>query len=399
MMTFILEGEHFSHLNEVANIENLEKVIKQLFQTEFGIDYTDNQYRKLDRFRNKQGLFKYVQGLRTLRNDDLICHFSTFMKSVLESPDGKILFLEERYDQDKVPHLAIVFQGRQALEREWRKGTEKMSISKIDFSSFARSKKKTIQERMKLSILTHHHLSKNAPVLFPLLFACLLNRKESGVATNPFEKAAIDLFNSSNENELKALEELAKHPSGQEFDNDVQGWLKAAKRDSMIGDFVVVDTDDPFDLFAMGDEVNTCQRTDGQPDLNQGLLGYLLNGYNRLIAIKDEEGRIVARSLLRLLYNKRANKPVLFLDSFYSRNNHEDLEKIIKALALERAKKMKLTLLSGENHFNSYGENVSCFGGAAPEYIDSFGRVRQGPFCISDTFVLYEPKELSCILS
>ena len=68
--------------------------------------------------------------------------------------------------------------------------------------------------------------------------------------------------------------------------------------------YTIGESDDPEDLLQIGTEVtNSCQTLDGDPRLNKSLLGYILHGDVRPIVIK-QDGRIVARSLLRLLWDE-----------------------------------------------------------------------------------------------
>jgi len=49
--------------------------------------------------------------------------------------------------------------------------------------------------------------------------------------------------------------------------------------------------------------------------LNKMSYSYLIDGKNRLLAIKDDKGHIKARSIIRLLWD--GEKPVLFLEKIY----------------------------------------------------------------------------------
>ena len=50
------------------------------------------------------------------------------------------------------------------------------------------------------------------------------------------------------------------------------------------------------------------------PNLNKGLLGYLVDGKNRLIAIKEGD-KMIARCMLRLLWD--GEQPVIYREVFY----------------------------------------------------------------------------------
>lgn len=171
-----------------------------------------------------------------------------------------------------------------------------------------------------------------------------------------------------------ALEDLAKDEASlskvssvlQDFEiaNDLQGLFKQL---SGMKKVQVVDTDDWMDLFLCGTEVQgSCQRVDGSANLNQCLLAYILDGKNRLIAVKDaQSGEIQARAILRLLFCE--DKPVLFLEEIYPAVCPPAFQDKIMECAKQRADSLGLDLyVAGEK-----SELVS-LGSIAPfEYFDS----------------------------
>ena len=76
---------------------------------------------------------------------------------------------------------------------------------------------------------------------------------------------------------------------------------------SLTQNLIATDTDDPHLLLHCGKDVNSCLRWDG--DLHEcfGLLGCLLNGQTRLLAVVNDEGRICSRAIMRLLLGKRSS--------------------------------------------------------------------------------------------
>ena len=165
-----------------------------------------------------------------------------------------------------------------------------------------------------------------------------------------------------------------------EFAKDVEGLLKA-KQTSF--DLKVVITDDPIDLLLCGTDVMvSCQRLDGSPNQNKGLLGYLMDGKNRLLAIKEGKGKIVARSILRLLWD--GERPVLYRDRFYPDNIDSRHLKALNEAALELAKKLRIPLTSAAEGV-SYGKTLHSLGSSAPyEYCDGGGGMQKGPYTIDD---------------
>lgn len=149
---------------------------------------------------------------------------------------------------------------------------------------------------------------------------------------------------------------------------------------------VVVDTDDPQDLFLCGTEIfGSCQRTDGHPNMNKGLIAYILDGKNRLIAVKNKKsGKIRSRCLLRLLLDEETKKPVLFQELIYSNSNlyMKELNDVAKA----KAQDLQVTLYSrnSDHSFQDCTRAITSLGNSlAYEYVDAAkGNINNGRFTI-----------------
>jgi hypothetical protein len=135
---------------------------------------------------------------------------------------------------------------------------------------------------------------------------------------------------------------------------------------------VAIDSENPIDLLFAGSEVvGSCQAIDGDPEINQGLLGYLLDGKIRMITLKTKKGdkeKIIGRALLKLLWD--GEKPVLFLERLYV-NRHDPIYKnTIVEMAERKAKSLGVDLvITGAPHPPLY----SLGGPAAFEYSDAAG--------------------------
>ncbi|MBA3602599.1 MAG: hypothetical protein H0W50_02940 [Parachlamydiaceae bacterium] len=89
------------------------------------------------------------------------------------------------------------------------------------------------------------------------------------------------------------------------FAHDIKGKINEKALSMAIGNNVVIEMDDPIDILLCGTEVDgSCQRVDGDANLNKGLLGYSMDGKIKILAIKSAEGplgKINARCLLKVL--------------------------------------------------------------------------------------------------
>lgn len=156
-------------------------------------------------------------------------------------------------------------------------------------------------------------------------------------------------------------------------------------KDNPLGDddrIDIIDTDEAEDILLCGDEVlGSCQRLNGNPNLNKGLLGYLLNGQTRMVAVKDHgTGKILGRCLLRLLWDETHEKPALFQERCYFGNvaDVNRIETLLDRMCSRRAAAMDCQLYKTDMH-----PKLTSLGGTAPfEYIDNqrIGIITDGKF-------------------
>eukprot|EP00742_Colponemidia_sp_Colp-10_P006256 GILJ01006703.1.p1 GENE.GILJ01006703.1~~GILJ01006703.1.p1 ORF type:complete len:1596 (+),score=316.84 GILJ01006703.1:423-4790(+) len=113
-------------------------------------------------------------------------------------------------------------------------------------------------------------------------------------------------------------------------------------------------TDDPLSLFLIGEYSDgSCQRISSDREYNVGLLGYVVNGNTKLIALdQDPETKIFkGRAAIRLLHYKSVessqDEPILVLESPYRglyKGKDMDLEELQRKL-LNRAKLIQAAFL------------------------------------------------------
>ncbi len=112
--------------------------------------------------------------------------------------------------------------------------------------------------------------------------------------------------------------------------------------------FTVIDTDAAEDLFLCGTEVaDSCLTIHNPSHYNKPLMGYVLDGKYRMLAIKYKDGRLMGRRMLRLLWDEQKKQPVLYLEHFYQNPGiPEKYKQALVELALQKAKQMNCVLVS-----------------------------------------------------
>lgn len=164
--------------------------------------------------------------------------------------------------------------------------------------------------------------------------------------------------------------------------------------DSSLSNLTVEETDDFVDLFSCGTEVlGSCQTVDGNVKLNKCLLAYVQDGKNRLVTIKDKSGKILARSILRLLIDQATDQPVLFMETIYPKRAPPLYREGLLALAKQKAGILNLPLLSKETGSISYPNEIISLGSNVPyEYVDAAEGVTRGKFIIQTALIAYIPR-------
>eukprot|EP01038_Epipyxis_sp_PR26KG_P004544 gene4544-6415_t len=105
----------------------------------------------------------------------------------------------------------------------------------------------------------------------------------------------------------------------------VNEWMEGRTSDGII----LPGFNDPQTIFCMGEDSLTCLSIRArQKGSNRGLLSILLNGNCRVIGVKDLSGRLVARSLVRLLIDEDTNRPVLYVESPYGNGKNDELVEV-----------------------------------------------------------------------
>jgi hypothetical protein len=74
-------------------------------------------------------------------------------------------------------------------------------------------------------------------------------------------------------------------------------------------------------------------------------MDYVLDGKNRLIEVKDPSGKIIARHILRILWDETQQQPVLFLERLYPAIASPEIQKALLSFAKSRAQTLGLPLL------------------------------------------------------
>lgn len=368
-------------------------------------------------------LYIYASKMHALKPHNkriMMKSFLSFIDSVLE---GR--FPESRYDLESNNHLRKIFESRPELFNQWKAPyIATKDIFKNDEQEGVKPIVERLHDSLYRSLVINKHLGNRLEYRFPTLFTFICEREflkdkqslqiaisdlEKNIMENPsddliLEKKILQFLNidinaSSNDVEkvLNDLVETAKE--NRQFCRDINDFIENMKQSSTVTYEILCDSDEWEDLLLMGTEVlESCQHIESTIEYNESVLGALRDGKIKIMVIKDQ-GKIVARSILRALFDRVTQQPVLFMEVSYLRYSDSKLSNLIQKGSIEKAKLMGLPLLkvqdiSDETETDAYPNEIGCdevFGDC--EYIDSVGGIRRRgeEYSIKNCRVLYQP--------
>ena len=337
-------------------------------------------------------------------------------------------FQTTRYTTDNNPHLAEIEQHYLQIFENWKLSVAlKDAELGIKDTGKAIPVEKRVVETLKQAVENQHLGLERQEALFPILDACkgkwelldqplkliaqqlapLLNRRLSTEEIERkkcllLQKAFLELIKNPGELEkklnilkgikIKGLDEDLK-PFYRDLEDGVK-FMHSSGQPKAEG-YKVIDTDDPNHFLLMGTEVlNSCQNVNGSASLNVGLLGYAMDGKHRLALVCDPEGKILARSVLRLLLDAEG-KPVIFQERMYVADANPAYPQLLRKMALKKASLLAIPLVVSPADFEieqakKYPLSIQAKAKPVPfEYVDALGGLRNGPYTISNALHIY----------
>lgn len=365
----------------------LEKAFKKLIPIGGDIPNFESRFKNtFGSFRNPNAIFIYGSLFHSF--PDVASDLARCVEEVLMER-----FPACRYEGS--PHLEIAFQSPE-LKEGWQSN---FAIPLEDILPVSITKNSSIDfhKGLRLSFAQHHAQAENYPFLYAYLSAVnetekisakeKLFQEETSHAHTKLQQLLVQLAEGV-EDPLKIVQEAipllparTDRRFASEFEADIKSYQsqiiaqrELAEQSRPFEGWTIGVTDDICDLFLCGTEVpGSCQRIaiDATPELNKCLLAYVMDGKIKLVAIKGSDGRIQARSILRLLLNEETKQPVLFLERIYPSTTGPLLEAIVQ-IAKTYAQKLNIPLVSTEvGHGNEYGANVESLSGQRFEYVDA----------------------------
>lgn len=381
-LELILSEKLLKLVNESINLEEKKSKLTEIFDNTkleakkklFNQCY-NNQIKNVDELNEK--IKSFVNSFASKENE--------LQRRALVKAAGKEKYLQRVYEpllaqKIQVVLSLLIFDEPQSL-KEFNSTLENVLQSLIfkslpiaEVEDFAEKYLKNFGSRRNPSALPTY-VAKIVSLKDPAALKCLGNFV-CAVLDGNFEKIRNSLDHNPH---LRTIAKASNDP------DLLSKWHQSLPAKKISDSLFLVDSHDPMDLFLCGTEIDSCQSVTGSPFLNKGLLGYTMDGKNRLLAIKDSEGRIAARCLLRILWD--GEKPVLYRDILYPTALPHDHLIALNQMALKKAEILNLDLVANVKDGIPYHKNLISLGGPAPwEYCNlaegTYGIKAEGKFIL-----------------
>lgn len=405
--------------------EILEKTLRNIFCKLMGEievkEFTEKFEKKFTKLRQPLAFITYascLQQLKPSQKSAILPHLKQFFSDVLEDDYSKNRYLRMPGD-----HLSTVFGWKPGFEEIWKKGNKESLINFHGVEKEALTKEFSIKSYLQQKICEDRHLD---PDKFPRISQCLISADYQAIDASmkdwpcpspiaeidKLQKTLITLIDDRNPHDKLKLIDLAISYHFALYKNDNNQFIQDLKdlKDIMVGNkrplkqqdwngWVIEETDHWEDLLLCGTEVSgSCQRINGDCGLNKCLLNYVIDGKNRIVVIKDSSGKIRCREIIRLLWDKISNQPVLFRERTYvSPGITDNLILLMKKMCIQKAEALGVPLvkLSKNSSASMYPNSLYSLNAKAPfEYVDALRCITNGEFEISSnlTEVIYQSK-------
>lgn len=175
--------------------------------------------------------------------------------------------------------------------------------------------------------------------------------------------------------------------------------INPSQRKLNFDHWTVEDTDNWEDMILLG-IAGSCQNVNREVKYNICLLAYLLDGKNRAVVIKNENGEIVARCIMRILWDPILEMPVIYKEKLYALPGlPKAAESGMDYIFIEKAKLLGIPCVCTSTEIPNafYPNALQSLGGPAPsEYVDAgkLGRVDGCVYTIPNDHIeyLYNPR-------
>lgn len=337
--------------NKNYSIEDIRSLFLEQLHNFLPFDYKiisiDDFIQTQLSMRVPYGLLTYFSGIQNMKDKMFIPQAVSMIASIVSGSHKA-----DRYRLENHLHLQQIFENHANLFELWKNPpTPETSMCEAPPTSHQVDVFQYLKEKIE-----DGHL----PEASPALLAFIQGKDSIENAEDPITSLCRSVCNDppaspEQKKRLRALSTVV--PAGQ-FKRDINDLITLiSSQKTSTKQVTLVNTDDWQDLFLSGTEVlGSCQHIQGNPSLNGCLMAYVMDGKYRMLAVKNSEGTIQLRAMLRLMQkNDPARTPALFLERTYTSVHSSSLTSALYQFAVQQAADMKMELyVQYQNpHFNT----------------------------------------------
>ena len=366
-------------LKFIRNPGDFNEQVKGVFQDLFpNLPHAENAATQFtlyqEQARHPTGVLSYAakmqNGLAAHEKASVLAAIGQFVNAAVLAPAPEKAFLELRYNPAQSPHLRLLADKAPAAFAQWRQPCVYQPSAAFLAQTAGGTKQTDIAAYLKQRIVMDRHVSPGTYALLEEVLAghrtltsALQESKRPAASATGVEADLLRLLKGTPvEQKVKLIRQLLESLPQDQLQlhqdlTDLETLLTPSARQDHKP-FTVIDTDAAEDLFLCGTEVlGSCQNIQGNPDLNKALMGYALDGKYRMLAIKSEDGPLMGRRMLRLLWDEQKQRPVLHLERLYRNPGiPEKYEQALVELAQQKARQMGCVLVSHDEALPSGGD-------------------------------------------
>ncbi|MDF2578281.1 MAG: hypothetical protein K0S74_1765 [Chlamydiales bacterium] len=350
-------------------IQSLRWAIERFFKTHDCPDFKQYYSKILDPCYNSGAFLVYIANLRYDSDFNKIKELMKLYLQEVTTPEAH-QFYAKRYNEEYSSHLKKIYSYRPDLKELWRVGhTESLNdylrihtlLYQKENSTFSFNNyfaQKLLHDQL-LDLTLYPNIEKYFNVTSPAEIKMIVEELKcpckledlyrvrlEGLLIKLMQEEAAPLNLLTLRQVQEALESI---PSGGQLANEIDTLLQnfstiaSEAEGSKYNKWTISDTDHYWDLFlacfATTEETLETLKTS---DYSKSYFEYAMDGKNRLLAIKDDTGKIRAFTIISLVLDGEI--PVLYQKDFLLKKASPEIKAALEHFAVERAKFLNIAL-------------------------------------------------------
>lgn len=379
-------------VNPLTEVE-IHKEYNQLIKSSLNLEDIENfeetwKQNVVKKFRDPSIALTYMATLHSRINDNILLArkaLSNFMQWVLTGEVEK-----QRFSEQMAPTYHLIKEKNPEFAEIWKE-TPSYTVDSLNGSKQDLDLKKALKEISSENYPFMPKSFENPEQRIQEIDNIDRENRATKVKTPKeliIEKNLLSLLRITDKKEqIQLLSKISKWTSklnnGSSFAKVVDGWKEELQKKKSFVEITV----DPYDLLAQGTELQrSCQKVTKSPHLCCGLAKRLISGDIRLLVVKDPQGKMIGRTVLRLMVNEN-KEPVVFVEQFYVNDNNAEVREAMNKAVEKEAKRWNIPVYAKAPE--KEGDKITTLSNGYPEYIDGLKGIQTNTCSLTEVERLY----------